>query len=94
MDGTKPCVLYIDLLYCCPSHWSLVVRIVIRCRPLASYMCVSSFCVCMVFVFVCMFFSGLHYLMDMYESDILVGSGICLASQVCSGEKWAFVMFV
>ena len=34
--GTKPCVLYLSLLYCCHSHLILVVGIVMRCLPVSS----------------------------------------------------------
>ena len=37
---------------------------VMRCRPVTSYMCVSSFSVCIVFVVVVMFFSRLHSVIE------------------------------
>ena len=63
--GIKPCMLYLSLLYCCHSHFSLVVGMVVRCLPVLSYICVISFCICMVLVVVEISFSGLHSLIDM-----------------------------
>ncbi len=37
---------------------------VMRCLPVSSYMCVISFCVCIVCFVVLMSFSGLHSVID------------------------------
>ena len=58
-------MLYLSLLYCCHSHFSLVVGMVVSCLPVLSYICVISFCICMVLVVVEISFSGLHSLIDM-----------------------------
>lgn len=34
--GTRPCVLYMFLLYCCHSHNNLEVGMVMRCLPFSS----------------------------------------------------------
>ena len=34
--GTSPCVLFMFLLYCCHSHFNLVVKIVMRYLPVFS----------------------------------------------------------
>jgi hypothetical protein len=61
-------VLYLSLLYCCHSHFSLVVGMVMRYLPVSSYiyiyMCVNSFWVYIVFSTVIMSFSGLHSITD------------------------------
>jgi hypothetical protein len=41
-----------------------------------SYMCVNSFCMCIVFSVVTMSFSGLHSVTDIRVCDIMVVGGI------------------
>jgi hypothetical protein len=43
--GTRLCVLYLSMLYCCHNHFSLVVGMVVRCLPVFSYICVNSCCI-------------------------------------------------
>ena len=61
---------------------------VMRCLPVSSYMCVISFCVCMVCVVVLMSFSGLHSVIDIWVCGIIVGGGMNLGSFVCGGVIW------
>ena len=65
VGGTKPCVLYLSLLYCFYSHFSLVVEMAMRCHSVFLYICVISFCICIVLIVVDISFSGLHSLIDM-----------------------------
>ena len=67
---------------------------VVRCLPVSSYMCVSSFCVCIVFVVVIMSFSGLHSVIEIWVCGIIVGGGMNLVSLVCVGVKCVFMMFL
>ena len=64
MGGTRQCVLYLSLLYCCHSHLSLVVGMVMRYLPVSSKICVNSFCVCIVLVALAISFSRLHSIID------------------------------
>ena len=61
---------------------------VIRCLPVSSYMCVISFCVCVVCVVVLMSFSGLHSVIDIWMCGIIVGGGMNLGIFVCGGVIW------
>ena len=92
--GTRPCVLYLSILYCCHSHFSLVVGMVMRCLPVSSYICVISFCICIVFISVAMFFSGLHSVIIMWVCGNIVGGGINLGSLICVGVRCAFTMLL
>jgi hypothetical protein len=83
--GTSPCMLYLSLLYCCHNHFSLVVGMVMRCLLVSSYICASSFCVCIVFSVVAMSFSGLHSITDIWVCSIIIGGDINLGSLVCVG---------
>ena len=46
---------------------------VMRCLPVSSYMCVISFCVCIVWFVVLMSFSGLHSIIDNWVCGVIVG---------------------
>ena len=54
------------------SHSSLVFGMVMRCRPLSSYTWAASNCVWIVLVVVSMSLYGLHSLIDMCDSGIIV----------------------
>ena len=62
------------------------------CRPLSSYICAMSNCVCIVFVFVSMSFSGLHSLMEICANGIIVVRVTYLVSLYCSIEKCVLKM--
>ena len=81
--GTRPCVLYLSWLYCCHNHFILVVGMVMRCLPVSSYMCVRSFCVCIVFVIVTISFFGLHSVVDIWVCGSIVDGVINLESLLC-----------
>ena len=57
-------MLYLSMLYCCHSHFSLVVGIVMRCLPVFLYIFINSFFVCIMLSIVAMSFSGLHSMID------------------------------
>ena len=61
---------------------------VMRCLPVSLYMCVISFCVCIVCFVVLMSFSGLHSVIDIWVCGIIVGGGMNLGSFVCGGVIW------
>ena len=65
-----------------------------RCLPVSSYICVNSFCVCIVFSTVAMSFSGLHSITDIWVYGIIVGGGINLGSLVCMGARCVCTMFL
>ena len=44
------------------------------------YICATSFCVCIVYVFVLISFSGLHSSVEMYTCGMINGRGIYLVS--------------
>ena len=90
--GTSPCVLYLALWYCFHSHFILVVGMVIRYFLVSSYMWVSSFCICMVFVVVTMSFSGLHSIGEIWVCNISVGCGMNLVSLFCVGLRCVFAI--
>ena len=92
--GTRPCVVYLSLLYCCYNHLSLVVGMVTRCLPVSSYMCVSSLCVWIVFVSVAISFSGLHSIADIWVYGIIVDGGMNLGSLFCVGVRCVLTMLL
>ena len=67
---------------------------VMRYFPVSSYIWVSSFCVCIVFLTVIISFSGLHSMVEIEVSGSLVGGGINLVSLVCARLKCVFTMFL
>ncbi len=67
---------------------------VMRCLHVSSYMCVISFCVCIVCFVVLMSFSGLHSVIDSWVCVILVGGGINLGSFVCGGVICVCISFL
>lgn len=94
IGGTILCLLWAFLWYCCQSHCSLVVRMVVRCLPVFSYICDSSFCVCMVFCVVDMSFSGLHSVVTIWMCGSIKGGVMDLVSMGCMGVKCVSKMFV
>ena len=58
---------------------------VVRCLPVSSYMCVISFCVCIVFFVVDMSIYGLHSVVTIWMCGIDVGGGMNLVSLFCLG---------
>ena len=67
---------------------------VMRCLPVSSYMCVISFCVCIVCFVVLMSFSGLHSVIDIWVCGVIVGGGMNLGSFVCGGVIWVCINFL
>ena len=67
---------------------------VVRYLPVSSYMCVSSFCVWIVFFVATMSFSGLHSVVVIWVCGIIVGGGICRVSLFCAGVKYVLRMFL
>ena len=65
---------------------------VVRYLPVLSNICVSSFCVCIVFTVVAMSLSGLHSLIDIWVCGIIVGGGMNLVSLVYVGVRCVFAM--
>jgi hypothetical protein len=65
-----------------------------RYLPVSSYMWVSSFCVCMVFVVATMSLSGLHSVVEIWVCSISVGGGMNLVSLFCVGLRCVFAMFL
>ena len=87
-------MLYLCLLYCCHNHFILVVGMVMRCLPVSSYICVSSFCVCIVFAEVTISFSGMHSVVEIWVCGIIVDGGMNLESLVCVGVICVFMMIL
>ena len=56
---------------------------VMRCLPMFSYICVYSFCMCMVFSLVAMSFSGLHSVTDIWMCGSAVDGDMNLRSLFC-----------
>ena len=52
---------------------------------MSSYICVISFCVCIVYFVVLISFSGLHSNIDSWVCVVIVGGGINLWSFLCGG---------
>ena len=59
---------------------------------MSSYMFVSSFCICIVFVVVTMSFSGLHYVISIWACGIIVAGDMNLESLGCVGVRCVFTM--
>ena len=64
---------------------------VMRYLPVSSYMCVISFCVCIVCFVVLMSLSGLHSIIDIWVCGVIVGGGMNLGSLVCMGVIWVCI---
>ena len=73
--------------YCFHNHINLSFGMVMRCRPLSSYICATSNCVWIVSVFVSMSLSGLHSLMEICANGIIVAGVTYLESFCCFVEK-------
>ena len=58
---------------------------VMRYLLVSSYMCVISFCVCIMYVVVLMSLSGLHSIIDIWVCGVIIGGGMNLESLVCIG---------
>jgi len=56
---------------------------VMRCLLVSKYKCVRSFCIIMMCVFVLMSFSGLHSVMEIYVSGMIIGGGMNRVSRDC-----------
>jgi hypothetical protein len=65
-----------------------------RCLPVFSYICVNSYCICIVFFVVTIFFSGLHSVIDIWVCGSVVGGGMNLGYLVCVGVKCVCTMFL
>ena len=93
VGGISPCDLFRDCVYCFQSHLSLSIGMVIRYFPVSSYMCATSFSICMVCRSTFMSLSGLHSLLEICASGIVSCEGMNLVSLFCTSEKLAFIMF-
>jgi hypothetical protein len=87
VGGSRLCGVFLAWWYCFHNHSNLVFGMVMRCLPLSSYTWATSNCVWIVLVFVSMSFSGLHSLMEMCASGIIVAGITYLVSLCCSVEK-------
>ena len=47
----------------------------VRCLPVSSYKLACSIIICIVFLLVIIFFSGLHFFMNICVSGMVVGGG-------------------
>ena len=94
VEGISPCDLFKDCLYYFQSHLSLHIGMVIRYFLVSSYMCATSFSVCMVFVSTFISLSGLHSLVEICASWIINCKGMYQVSLFCTSEKIVFIMFV
>src|SRR5579875_1444919 len=87
IGGSNPWGVFFASWYCCHSHCNLSLGMVMRYRPLFSYMCATSKCVWITLVLVSISLSGLHSLIDMCSSGIIVAGVTNLMSCCCSEEK-------
>ena len=94
VESINPFGLFSDCIYCFQSHLSLSIGMVIRCFPISSYMCATSFCICMVHVSTFISFSGLHLFIKICASGMINGRGMYLVSLFCSSVNLAFIMFL
>ena len=94
VGGISSCDLFRDCVYCFQSHLNLSIGMVMRYFPISSYMCVTSFSVCMVCVSIFMSLLGLHSLVKICTSGIISCEGMYLVSLFCTSEKLAFIMFL
>ena len=67
---------------------------VIRCFLVFSYMCLASFCICMVHVSTFISFSRLHSFIEMCTSGMINGRGMYLVSLFFFSVKLAFIMIL
>ena len=65
-----------------------------RYFPVSSYMCATSFSICMVYISTFMSLSRLHSLVEICASGIVSCEGMYLVFLFCASEKLAFIMFV
>ena len=93
VGGSNPCGVFCANWYCFHSQFSLVLGIVIRCRPLSSYMWATSACVWIVLADVSMSFSGLHSFIEMCANGIIVAGETYLVSLCCFVAKKTFIRF-
>lgn len=92
VGGTSPCELDHDLLYCCHKHFIRVVGMVMRCLPVFSYIWVFSFSVCIVSLWVMIYFSGLHSVMNICVRRIYEAGRMNRVSLFCSSKKCVLVI--
>ena len=92
--GISLCGLFSNCIYCFQSHLSLSIRMVIRYFLVSSYICATSFFVCMACVSTFISLSRLHSLVEICASGIVNCEGMYLVSLFCASEKLAFIMFV
>ena len=85
--GFNPCGVFYASWYCFQSHCSLVLGMVMRCRPLSSYMWATSKCIWIVFVEVSMSLLGLHSWIEICAIGIIVAGVTYLVSRCCSVAK-------
>ena len=72
----------------------MVDRMVVRCLPLFLYICISSFCICIVCIVVMMSFSGLHSIVIIWVCGVVKAVVINLVSLGCIGVKCMSRMFL
>ena len=66
---------------------------VMMCLPVSLYICINSFCMCIVFSRVAMSFSGLHSITNILVCDIIRGGGINLGSLAWMGARCVRMIF-
>ena len=81
---------------CCIVTIAILVLfgMVVRCLPVFSYICVNSFCVCIVFCLVVISFSKLHSITDIWVCGIIVDSGMNVGSLACVVAICVFMMLL
>ena len=73
VGGSRLRGIYLARWYCFHNHINLVFGMVMRCRPLSSYIWATPNCVWIVLVFVSMSLSGLHSLVKICANGIFCG---------------------
>ena len=81
--GISPCGLFRDCVYCFQSHLSLSIGMVMRYIHVSSYMCATSFSICLVCISTFMSLSRLHSLVEICASGIVSCEGMYLVSLFC-----------
>ena len=90
MGGSSPCGVFFARWYCFHNQCNLVLEMVMRCRLLSSYMWATSKCVWIVLVLVSISFLGLHSLIEMCASGIIVAGVTYLVSRISLCSKMNF----
>ena len=83
VGGSSPCGVFFASWYCFQSQCSMVLGMVVRCRPLSSYMWATSNCVWIVLVVVSISLLELHSLVEICASGIFV-AGVTYLVSCCS----------